>query len=171
MLTFAKHTGELRPEMFGEVMLFGVPHEALRIPLDAVIDSGTQKIAFVAVGEGKFEPRALRVGESDGSYVEVMSGVSAGERVVTRANFLVDSESRLRASLAESVQQPKPDKLESARVLPGAAPSASPEKGPGTPVESPQTSGPTTNRSRERAGAMPPGHVMQPGSDMSHLGH
>jgi Cu(I)/Ag(I) efflux system membrane fusion protein len=71
------------------------------VPPDAIIDSGMQKIVFVAIGEGKFQPRMVQLGESDGSLTEVLSGIEQGERVVTRANFLVDSESRLRASLAE----------------------------------------------------------------------
>jgi Cu(I)/Ag(I) efflux system membrane fusion protein len=100
-LTFANPTGELRPEMFGEVVLHGEPHVALRIPQDAIIDSGTEKIVFVASGAGKFEPRKVKVGASDGSQIEIVAGLDTGLRVVTRANFLVDSESRLRASLAE----------------------------------------------------------------------
>ena len=99
-ITVPNPSGELRPEMFGEVVLLGSKHDANTIPADAVIDSGTEKVVFVAVGEGKFEPRVLKMGLSDGSRVEVVSGLSLGERVVTRANFLVDSESRLRASLA-----------------------------------------------------------------------
>jgi Cu(I)/Ag(I) efflux system membrane fusion protein len=87
--------------MFGEVVLQGAVREGLRIPADAVIDSGTQHVVFVAAGEGKFQPREVKLGDSDGQTVEVVSGVSLGEKVVTRANFLVDSESRLRASLAE----------------------------------------------------------------------
>lgn len=122
-LTFPNPTGELRPEMYGEVVLLGEPHDGLRIPPDAVLDSGTQKVVFVAIGEGKFQPRAVELGESDGSHVEVLSGLERGERVVTRANFLVDSESRLRASLAEmspgtTTAERAP---ESARVLPGAS--------------------------------------------------
>ncbi|HSN92593.1 MAG TPA: efflux RND transporter periplasmic adaptor subunit [Anaeromyxobacteraceae bacterium] len=99
-LAFANPTGELKPEMFGEVVLHGAARQALRIPTDAVIDSGTQKVVFVALGDGRFQPREVKVGDSDGKNVEVVSGLSLGERVVTRANFLVDSESRLRASLA-----------------------------------------------------------------------
>jgi Cu(I)/Ag(I) efflux system membrane fusion protein len=99
-LEFANPKGELRPEMFGEVTLQAPTREGLRIPADAVIDSGTRKVVFVAIGEGKFEPREVMLGASGGDQVEVVSGLSAGERVVTRANFLVDSESRLRASLA-----------------------------------------------------------------------
>ncbi|ACG75436.1 efflux transporter, RND family, MFP subunit [Anaeromyxobacter sp. K] len=99
-LAFANPTGELRPEMFGEVVLQGKAREGLRVPADAVIDSGTQSVVFVALEEGKFQPRAVKLGASDGTSVEVVSGLHEGEKVVTRANFLIDSESRLRASLA-----------------------------------------------------------------------
>ena len=75
------------------------PREALRIPADAIINSGTKTIVFVALGAGKFQPREVKVGDSDGQFAEVVEGLSASEQVVTRANFLVDSESRLRASL------------------------------------------------------------------------
>lgn len=115
-LTFANPLGELRPELFGEVVLHGPPREALRIPLDAVIDSGTRKVVMVAIGAGKFEPREVELGTNDGTFVEALRGVSPGERVVTRANFLVDSESRLRASLANMA--PAPSAPERARVLP-----------------------------------------------------
>lgn len=117
-LTFPNPTGDLRPEMFGEVVLLSSPHDALRVPLDAVIDSGTEKLVFVAVGEGKFQPRIVTLGANDGSYVEVVGGLSQGEHVVVRANFLVDSESRLRASLAEMAAPITPKGPESARVLP-----------------------------------------------------
>lgn len=129
-LTFPNPTGELRPEMYGEVLLLGAPHEGLRLPPDAVIDSGTETLVFVAVGEGKFQPRRVKLGGSDGTYVEILEGLEQGERVVTRANFLVDSESRLRASLAELTAGRATTSPESARVLPGAtAPTASPAAG------------------------------------------
>jgi Cu(I)/Ag(I) efflux system membrane fusion protein len=99
-LEFPNPRGELRPEMFGEVTLRTQKREGLRIPADAVIDSGTQKVVFVALGEGKLQPREVKVGPVNDDAVEVLSGLEAGEKVVTRANFLVDSESRLRASLA-----------------------------------------------------------------------
>jgi Cu(I)/Ag(I) efflux system membrane fusion protein len=121
-LTFENRTGELRPEMFGEVVLHGAPHEGLWVPLDAVIDSGTDKVVFVAGDGGKFAPRKVQLGAADESRVEVTAGVELGERVVTRANFLVDSESRLRASLTELSGASTPAAPESARVLPGATP-------------------------------------------------
>jgi Cu(I)/Ag(I) efflux system membrane fusion protein len=65
-----------------------------------VIDSGTKNVVFISLGAGKFQPREVKLGDSDGTHVELVSGVAEGEQVVTRANFLVDSESRLRASLA-----------------------------------------------------------------------
>lgn len=105
-LAFANATGELRPGMFGEVTLASPAREALRIPADAVIDSGTRSIVFVALGQGKFEPREVALGDSDGTFVELVSGVRDGEQVVTRANFLIDSESRLRASLAAMGEAP-----------------------------------------------------------------
>jgi Cu(I)/Ag(I) efflux system membrane fusion protein len=86
--------------MFGEVTLHASPRQGLRIPGDAVIDSGTKKVVFVSLGDGKFEPREVRIGASNGDRLEVLSGLEAGDQVVTRANFLIDSESRLKASLA-----------------------------------------------------------------------
>jgi Cu(I)/Ag(I) efflux system membrane fusion protein len=99
-LEFPNPRGELKPEMFGEVTLQTEKRDGLRIPADAVIDSGTKKVVFVALGEGKLQPREVQVGPVTGDAVEVLSGLEAGEKVVTRANFLIDSESRLRASLA-----------------------------------------------------------------------
>jgi Cu(I)/Ag(I) efflux system membrane fusion protein len=99
-LEFPNPKGELKPEMFGEVTLQTEKREGLSIPADAIIDSGSKKVVFVAIGEGKLQPREVQVGPVNGDAVEVLSGLEAGEKVVTRANFLIDSESRLRASLA-----------------------------------------------------------------------
>ncbi|WP_338865650.1 efflux RND transporter periplasmic adaptor subunit [Myxococcus stipitatus] len=99
-LEFPNPDGDLRPEMFGEVVLRGASREALKIPADAVVPTGTSHVVFVALGDGHFAPREVRLGESDGKSVEVTSGLKAGDQVVTGANFLVDSESRLRASLS-----------------------------------------------------------------------
>jgi membrane fusion protein, copper/silver efflux system len=99
-LHFANPTRELKPEMFGEVTLQGVSQEGLQIPADAVIRAGAQDVVFVALGQGRFEPRAIEVGARSGEMVEVKAGLADGTEVVTRANFLVDSESQLRASLA-----------------------------------------------------------------------
>jgi Cu(I)/Ag(I) efflux system membrane fusion protein len=99
-LAFPNPKGELKPEMFGEVVLRSVQRQGLRVPADAIVRSGTKNVVFVALGEGKFQPREVQLAESDGDAVEVVRGLEEGEKVVTRANFLVDSESRLKASLA-----------------------------------------------------------------------
>lgn len=141
-LTFPNPTGELRPEMFGEVVLLGAPHDGLRIPPDAVIDSGTEKVVFVAIGEGKFQPRKVMLGESDGSHIEVLGGLTEGERIVTRANFLIDSESRLRASLAGmAAGETTPTAPESARVLPGAGSTQPPPTAPAPDTQGPRNAG------------------------------
>jgi len=92
--------GELKPEMYTEVELQSSGHEALTIPADAIIPSGRANMVFVALGEGKFQPRAVTLGEKLEGSVEVIEGLIEGEKVVTRANFLIDSESSLRAALA-----------------------------------------------------------------------
>jgi membrane fusion protein, copper/silver efflux system len=147
-LTFANPDGELRPEMFGEVVLRGAPHQGLRIPPDAIIDSGIDKVVFVAVGEGKFAPRKVRLGEADATHVEVITGLAQGERVVSRANFLIDSESRLRASLAElSGGAPEPER---ARVLPGGTEPGEPAPAP-APAAAPPPPPPPPPGHREHA--------------------
>jgi Cu(I)/Ag(I) efflux system membrane fusion protein len=116
-LEFANPGGELKPEMFGEVLLRSQGRKGLLVPLDAVLDAGTSKVAFLALGDGRFEPRVVTVGTTVGEKVEITSGLKAGDEVVVRANFLVDSESRLKATLAHLSQKGAPK--------PGAAPSGS----------------------------------------------
>ena len=107
-LEFPNSKGDLKPEMFGEVLLKGPGRKGLIIPLDAVLDSGTSKVVFVSLGNGKFEPREVSVGTPLGERIEIRSGLEAGEEVVVRANFLVDSESRLKAALAHMSQKGAP---------------------------------------------------------------
>ncbi|HEY0880435.1 MAG TPA: efflux RND transporter periplasmic adaptor subunit, partial [Archangium sp.] len=98
-LSFVNPQGELKPEMYGEVTLAREGREALRVPSDALVQTGTEQVVFVATGEGRFEPRRIQVGETSKDFTEVVSGLNEGDEVITRANFLVDSESRLRSSL------------------------------------------------------------------------
>lgn len=99
-LEFANPREELKPEMYADVVLESAPRTALKVPEDAVLDSGTRKVVFVAKGEGLLEPRGVTVGEQGGGSWEVFSGLSEGEEVALGASFLVDSESRLAAALA-----------------------------------------------------------------------
>jgi Cu(I)/Ag(I) efflux system membrane fusion protein len=92
-------TGELRPAMFGDVVLSGKPRQGLLVPADAVLRSGTRDVLFVARGQGKLEPREVELGTRGDGDLEIVAGVAEGEEVATRAAFLVDSESQLRAAL------------------------------------------------------------------------
>jgi Cu(I)/Ag(I) efflux system membrane fusion protein len=93
--------GQLKPGMYGTVQIDAGPkREVLTVPDSAVIDSGTRQTVLVALGEGRFEPREVRLGGRGDGFVEVLSGVKDGESVVTRANFLIDSESNLKAALS-----------------------------------------------------------------------
>lgn len=98
-LAFANPQGELKPEMYGEVTIAREGREALRVPSDAIVHTGTESVVFVAIGEGRFEPRSIQAGETSKEFTEIVSGLAEGDAVITRANFLVDSESRLRSSL------------------------------------------------------------------------
>jgi Cu(I)/Ag(I) efflux system membrane fusion protein len=71
------------------------------VPDGAVMQTGTRAVVFVARGEGKFEPRQIETGAKAGGFYEVRSGLRPGETVVAEANFLIDSESRLKSALAQ----------------------------------------------------------------------
>jgi len=91
--------GLLKPDMYLNVSLAVDLGEVLAVPDEAVFDTGTQRIVFVDKGQGMFEPRDVTVGaKADGAY-EVKAGVAEGEPVVTSGNFLIDSESRLKAAI------------------------------------------------------------------------
>jgi Cu(I)/Ag(I) efflux system membrane fusion protein len=93
--------GRLKADMYADVVFRAGAGEGpvVTIPHSAVIDSGTQQVVFVAKGEGRFEPRAIKVGRRDQGYCEVREGLNEGEEVVTAATFLIDAESNLRAAL------------------------------------------------------------------------
>ncbi len=102
-LEFANKTGpagvKLRPGMYGNVALELPSASGLVIPAEALVDTGAHQYVFVAKAEGRFEPRLVRVGARTGDRVQVAEGLVAGETVVTTGNFLLDSESRLRAAI------------------------------------------------------------------------
>ena len=90
----------LKPGMFVNVELHRGLGRRLTVPVDAVLDSGEHQRVFVDRGNGVFEPREVKVGARAGDYAVILSGLRTGERVATRANFLIDSESNLRESMA-----------------------------------------------------------------------
>jgi Cu(I)/Ag(I) efflux system membrane fusion protein len=87
----------LKPGMYVDVNLMIDYGEGIVIPDSAIIDSGTRQVVFVDKGEGRFEPREVKAGVRNEGKTQVLSGLSAQDRVVIKANFLLDSESRLRA--------------------------------------------------------------------------
>ncbi len=94
--------GLLKPEMYVEVTLPVSLGRRLTVPEEAVMETGTRKIAFVKTGPGRFEPREVSVGQEGEGVLEVLSGLTEGEEVVTSANFLIDSESKLKAALSHT---------------------------------------------------------------------
>jgi RND family efflux transporter MFP subunit len=87
----------LKPGMYADVSFSLGATEGVVIPDSAVMDSGVRQVVFVDRGEGRFEPREVTLGARSAGKALVLSGVSEGEKVVVRANFLLDSESRLRS--------------------------------------------------------------------------
>jgi membrane fusion protein, copper/silver efflux system len=102
--------GRLKIDMYADVVFHsGADATAVAaIPDSAVIDSGTRQAVLVAKGEGRFEPRAVKLGRRGDGYVEVREGVAPGEEVVTAATFLIDAESNLRAALKSFAQPEQP---------------------------------------------------------------
>ncbi|MBI3770126.1 MAG: efflux RND transporter periplasmic adaptor subunit [Deltaproteobacteria bacterium] len=96
----------LRPESFVKVTIHVPIGEKLAVPREAVLDTGETQIVFVVKGAGTFEPRSVTLGRAAQGYYEVLGGLSAGEDVVTSANFLIDSESRFRSALAAFKKSP-----------------------------------------------------------------
>jgi multidrug efflux pump subunit AcrA (membrane-fusion protein) len=94
--------GVLKPDMFVDVSLEGVPSAALIVPESAVIPTGERTLVFVDEGDGHYEPREVALGARVAGGYEVRRGLAAGERVVVSANFLLDSESSLRAAIART---------------------------------------------------------------------
>lgn len=94
---------ELRIGMYAEAELLAADadKEVLAVPQQALIPSGTRTMAIVSLGNGRFQPKEVTVGIAAGGYVQILSGLREGDRIVTSAQFLLDSESNLRAALKQ----------------------------------------------------------------------
>jgi hypothetical protein len=104
---FANRGDRLKPGMFAIVHLSGPEATALTVPVDAVLDAGSDQIVFVALGEGRFEPRPVKVGRRTREDVEITAGLNEGEQVATGAAFLLDSESQLRGAVQSYQRAPQ----------------------------------------------------------------
>jgi membrane fusion protein, copper/silver efflux system len=100
--------GALKPEMFGDVLLESGLGEGLVVPPGALLKTGQRTLVFVDHGDGRLEPREVQVGPKVAEAVQVLRGLSEGDRVVTAANFLLDSESSLKAAMATISPAPTP---------------------------------------------------------------
>ena len=90
----------LKPAMFAQVELpVSAKGSAVTVPVSAVIDSGARQIVLIQQGEGRFEPREVKLGARSDNHLEVIEGVKEGEQVVVAANFLIDAESNLKAAV------------------------------------------------------------------------
>ncbi len=101
-LEFENADGLLKPDMFADVTLHASQRpDALAVPEEAIIRSGVRDRVFVVRAPGQFEPREVTVGVSSDDYVEILAGLEAGEEIVVSAQFLIDSESKLREAAAK----------------------------------------------------------------------
>jgi len=102
--------GRLKIDMYADVVFrTGVEKgPVIAVPASAIIDSGTRQVILISKGDGRFEPRPVKLGRRGDGYVEILSGVTKGEDVVTSATFLIDAESNLKAALQAFTQQETP---------------------------------------------------------------
>jgi Cu(I)/Ag(I) efflux system membrane fusion protein len=96
---FPNPGGRLKPEMYANVEVKVRLGQKLAVPEGAIIDTGIRQMAIIDKGSGYFEPREVKVGAKVDNYYEVIKGLKAGERVVTSANFLIDSESKFKEAV------------------------------------------------------------------------
>jgi len=101
---------ELKPDMYTNVKVRSrIAGKTLAVPVEAVLRSGDRDVVIIALEEGKFLPRDIRLGAEGEGYYQVLDGLSEGDRIVTSAHFLIDSESKLQEAIAKmlAVQQKK----------------------------------------------------------------
>jgi RND family efflux transporter MFP subunit len=99
----------LKPDTFVTLTIDAPPSNALAVPAEAVIDTGLQRYVILARDQGYFEPRVINTGAPAKGYYPVVSGLVAGDRVVTSAQFLIDSESNLQAAMQAMAGMPGMD--------------------------------------------------------------
>jgi len=108
-LAFSNPGYELKPDMYADIYLESkIAKEGLVIPQEAVIYSGMRRVVFVALGKGKFQPRNVELGlETNDHQIQVLDGLKENEQIVLSAQFLLDSESRLREAIQKMLEVQK----------------------------------------------------------------
>ena len=102
-LRFDNSKNELRPNMFAQVTIVSSSDETLLVPREAVIRTGSSNRVVLALGQGRFRAVEITLGRSNEEFFEVLEGIEEGERVVTSAQFLLDSESSKTAGVKRLV--------------------------------------------------------------------
>lgn len=111
--------GLLKPGMYATVSLATPSRRALTVPTTAVINTGERELVFVDLGGGRFAPQDVETGRTAGDYTEVLSGLEPGQRVVTSAQFLLDSESNLAEVMKSMIGQMNMSDVGRAQNMPG----------------------------------------------------
>jgi Cu(I)/Ag(I) efflux system membrane fusion protein len=107
-IELANPDGVLRPAMYADVEFAAGPQKpVVAVPDSALIDTGTRQVVILDKGEGRFEPRKVKVGLRGAGFTEIRDGIAEGDRVVVSANFLIDAESNLKAAL-QGMATPEP---------------------------------------------------------------
>jgi len=98
----------LLPDMYGDVEIAtGAQEPVVTVPTNSVIDSGSRQVVIVDLGDGRFEPKDVKLGRRGSGYVEVLEGIQEGDSVVVDGNFLIDAESNLNTALKALTAPPK----------------------------------------------------------------
>lgn len=115
-LQFANPDEQLKPNMYANVVIYaGAVDNVLSVPREAVIRSGNQQRLIIKTDDGRYQPRQVVTGLESGEWIEIKSGVREGERVVTSAQFMIDSEAGLKASLSR--MQPPAEQVQHERTM------------------------------------------------------
>lgn len=121
-VAFANAQGALKPGLFGTVEIRLSAKDGVTVPAEAVIDTGDRRYVFVETAPGHFDPRVVTMGERTGERAEILDGIAEGERVASSGNFFIDSESRLKASIAQAPAPPAVPSASKSPQPPGSGP-------------------------------------------------
>jgi Cu(I)/Ag(I) efflux system membrane fusion protein len=120
----------LKPDMWANVTLrASLGEESLAIPVQAVIRTGKRDVVVLALGEGHYAPREIRLGAEVGDEFEVLDGLREGDRIVTSAQFLINSESSLQAALGKMLEPRPQEKAAAEHPEPSGSPGPKSEAG------------------------------------------
>ncbi len=122
-LRFDNPGESLKPNMYANVAIYGgAKEDVLSVPREALLRSGGTERLIIAKGKGRFAQRIVVAGMESGDFVEIKSGISAGEKVVTSAQFLIDSEASMKASIARMTDPASDDKKSEETMTDKSAP-------------------------------------------------